>query len=188
MTAREVLASWVDDANSGLEKSTVTLAEEWSSIDGRISKKGESPFVLDYSISWDDEWRTRYVFLTVALSEGSGARRLELVASGRGHWVAGDGAPLPELDGALDVDISATPFTNTLAIRRLGLAVGESADIRVAWIAVPELTVHSDPQRYTRLGPNAYRFESLDGSFTREITVDDDGLVLEYPGLFRRVR
>ena len=57
----------------------------------------------------------------------------------------------------------------------------------VAYVALPELTVTIDPQRYTCLDRDRrYRFESLDGDFTRDIEVDAGGLVVTYPGLFRR--
>ena len=36
-------------------------------------------------------------------------------------------------------------------------------------------------------GGGLYRFLSLDGGFTADLLVDADGLVLDYPGLFRRV-
>jgi len=50
------------------------------------------------------------------------------------------------------------------------------------------LTVTIDPQRYTCLEPmRRYRYESLDSDFTREIEVDLDGLVVVYPGLFKRI-
>jgi hypothetical protein len=32
-----------------------------------------------------------------------------------------------------------------------------------------------------------YRYEAVDGSFARELEVDARGLVVTYPGLFRRV-
>jgi hypothetical protein len=31
------------------------------------------------------------------------------------------------------------------------------------------------------------RYESLDSEFTRDIDTDADGLILTYPGLFRRI-
>ena len=52
---------------------------------------------------------------------------------------------------------------------------------------VPSLEVIPDPQRYTRIDNRVYRFESLDSDFTRDIQVDADGFVVEYPGLFSRV-
>jgi hypothetical protein len=48
-----------------------------------------------------------------------------------------------------------------------------------------------EPQRYTCLEKSdrggLYRFLSLDGEFTADLPVDAGGLVLDYPGLFRRV-
>ena len=88
----------------------------------------------------------------------------------------------------MDVDITATPFTNTLPIRRLGLGAGAAADITTVYITVPDLTITTDPQRYTCLEPNrSYIYESRDSDFRRQIETDERGLVLTYPGLFRRV-
>ena len=39
----------------------------------------------------------------------------------------------------IDVDISATPFTNTLPIRRLGLQPGEFAELDVAFVDAPAM-------------------------------------------------
>jgi hypothetical protein len=95
---------------------------------------------------------------------------------------------LPHLQGAIDVDLSASPFTNTLPIRRLDLPQGRSAEIQVAYVLFPDLSVALDPQRCTCLEPNRrYRYESLDSDFVREIEVDSEGLVMAYPGLFRRI-
>jgi hypothetical protein len=109
-----------------------------------------------------------------------------MLSDGAGHWRRADGAPLPELDGCIDPDISMTPFTNTLPIRRLGLGIGDTAEIGVAYVLVPELSLRAAPQRYTRLGDRLWRFESLDSGFTADLTVDAEGLVVDYPGLFRR--
>ena len=97
---------------------------------------------------------------------------------------------MPELDGCIDVDISATPFTNTLPIRRLGLEPGESEELAVTYVRVPELLVGAERQRYSCLEAQAngelYRFEALPSGFTAELPIDAEGLVIDYPGLFRR--
>jgi len=104
------------------------------------------------------------------------------------------GKPLPSLKGCLDVDIAVTPFTNTLPIRRLALPPSASATLRMTYITVPDLQVAVTEQRYTCLEATSfggrYRFESLEQgvtSFTAELPVGQDGLVLHYPELFRRV-
>jgi hypothetical protein len=69
------------------------------------------------------------------------------------------------------------------------MAIGERRQFRMAWLFAPELTLHPQPQAYTRLTERSYLFENLDGSgFRAELPVDDDGIVLDYPDLFRRVR
>jgi hypothetical protein len=63
--------------------------------------------------------------------------------------------------------------------------------LTVVYLSVPELTFYPAQQRYTCLekSPTSglYRYESLDSDFRADLPVDDDGLVLDYPGLFRRV-
>src|SRR6185369_13060408 len=112
---------------------------------------------------------------------------VDLTTDGAGRWRNETGVTMPALDGAIDVDLSITPFTNTLPIRRLNLIAGQHADIRVVYLRFPDLSLSIDRQRYTCLKSGQYRYESLDTEFTRDIDVDTDGLIVTYPGLFRRV-
>jgi hypothetical protein len=145
------------------------------------------PFRIGYEVHCDERWRVREVR---AAAPDSGRPVLELLTDGEGHWKRGGGEPIPELDGCIDIDISATPFTNTLPIRRLGLMPGESTDVDVAYIRVPELLVGPERQRYGCLEEQTdgglYRFEALPSGFNAELPVDAEGLVIDYPGLFRR--
>jgi hypothetical protein len=94
---------------------------------------------------------------------------------------------MPELSGCLDVDISATPFTNTLPIRRLGERLQQRTGIAVVYIPVPSLELARADQAYTRLGRDRYLYEGPVGRFQAELEVDPDGLVVHYPTLFRRL-
>jgi hypothetical protein len=144
------------------------------------------PFRLTYRLTWDESWRLRDADLVVAT--GGSTKSLSLRTDGRGRWRDGDGRAIAELDGCVDIDIWPTPFTNSFPVRREPLAVGERRQFRMAWISAPGLTVHPQPQAYTRLAERLYLFENLDGSgFTAQLPVDEDGIVLDYPGLFRRV-
>ena len=100
---------------------------------------------------------------------------------GAGHWND------PLIEGCIDVDIQASPFTNTIAIRRLGLSPDQSAEIRAAFIEVPGFTAKPAPQRYKCRTPHRYRYEGLDTDFTAVLIVDDEGLVVDYTGWFKRV-
>lgn len=141
----------------------------------------DKPFGLYYRIVMNEAWRVR----GASLRTGSGAS-LELASDREGQWHV-NGKIALELAGCIDIDIQASPLTNTLPIRRLGLEHGRSAIIRVVYINVPELAVEVLSQRYTALSLGLYRFEGLDTDFTADLPVDEDGLVLDYPGLFRRL-
>lgn len=144
------------------------------------------PFRLTYRLVWDDVWRFREAEL--ALVTDISTQSLSLRTDGQGLWRGNDNQMLGNLDGCIDIDIWPTPFTNSFPIRREPMTVGERREFRMAWIFGPELRVEPQPQAYTRLGERLYLFENLDGGgFSAELPVDEDGIVLDYPALFRRV-
>lgn len=176
---QESVARWRGADGAGLEHCRVLSGAEGTAIEALvISAEG---FAARYRIGCDAGWRVRTA--EIELLDGRAPRVLR--SDGAGHW-AGDGGDLAILDGAIDIDISATPFTNTLPIRRLGLRVGDTAEITVAYLDMPTLALSRRPQRYSRLAERLWRFETLDMDFAADITVDGDGLVLAYPGLFTR--
>ncbi|MDY0881964.1 putative glycolipid-binding domain-containing protein [Dongia soli] len=143
------------------------------------------PFRLSYKLRWDNEWGLHDAELTVV--DETGARQLTLRSDGRGHWRDGNDQVLPKLDGCFDIDIWPTPFTNTFPIRRADLAIGERRAFTMAYVIAPALTVQPATQAYTRLDERRYLFESIDSDFRAELPVDEDGIVLDYHGLFRRL-
>jgi hypothetical protein len=146
---------------------------------------GGRPFRLAYALAWDARWRLREARLTVTTDDGT--RTLALQTDGRGRW-RDDRGERPDLEGCLDIDIWPTPFTNTFPIRRRPLAVGERAEFVMAWVSAPALTVRPMRQGYTRLDDRRYLYENLEGSgFRAQLPVDEDGIVLDYQGVFRRI-
>ena len=146
------------------------------------------PFRLLYKIKTDSDWRTRKVVLESHTPQGESFKTLR--SDGEGRWKGERDADLPDLAGCLDVDISVTPFTNTLVINRLGMQAGQQADVPMAYIKAPQLAVRRTTQRYRCRARDArsgrVTFDNLDG-FTADLPIDADGLVLDYPRLFRRV-
>jgi hypothetical protein len=108
--------------------------------------------------------------------------RLEL-SHANGIWST-PGGVLENLAGCEDIDLSGSPLTNTLPIRRLHWDIGQSRRLRMAYIPFDTLAPFPDVQVYTRLGPNAFRYQSEDGSFEQVLAIDADGLVVSYPTLF----
>ena len=183
---------WSPWTGPGLEHLRLLQEQENIVADGLIlGVKEQKPFRLRYEIRCDQQWRVRAIQLS--LLDGS-SHLLHFFTDGAGTWTTESGKALSLLKGCLDVDISATPFTNTLPIRRLALQPGSSTTLSMAYFSIPQMQVEVTQQRYTCLeltsAGGRYRFESLaDGvsHFTADLPVDQDGLVLDYPELFRRV-
>nr|WP_302104466.1 putative glycolipid-binding domain-containing protein [Polycladomyces sp. WAk] len=144
---------------------------------------------FQYWVQTDQWWRTREVVVCLQNQEDSAPIRL--ISDGRGHWRDAFGRPVPVLDGCVDVDLNITPFTNTIAIRRLGLNPTDTEMIRVAYVDVPGLRWRPVSQRYTCIARTAdeavYRYEGLDTGFAAELRVDAEGGVIDYPGCFEQV-
>jgi hypothetical protein len=138
---------------------------------------------LRYTIECDAEWRTRSALIEG--DAGGAAIRVSLEADGTGRWTS-DGAPLPDMAGALDVDLGFTPATNTLPIRRLALAVGESAQLRSVWVRFPELRLEALEQTYTREADQVFRYRALvdEEPFIARLETDAFGRILRYEGLW----
>ena len=64
-----------------------------------------------------------------------------------------------------------------MPVRRSGLHERPgSEDFVMAWVSVPDLRLHASPQRYEHVRPGVVRYVALDGDFTAELELDDDGL------------
>ena len=184
--AREVF--WARVGVPGLEHLRLLRQSDWWEADGLVLGCDDGRgWRVRYHVAVDAGWQARACTVT-RLDDG---HRLELHRDGAG-WLGTDGKPLPELAGAEDVDITVTPFTNTLPIRRLAWTAGQARELTMAWISVPELTVRAAPQRYTCLrsiepAGGRFRYEGIGTGFTVELDVDPDGLVLDYGTIWRRL-
>ena len=163
---------------TGMERATLESTPDGFRLAGTVLLvEPDGPIEIRYSVLGDSEWRIRTVGAHVQTAKGD--RRLALNGDGSGTWSAGDD-PVLELYGALDVDLAWTPATNTLAIRRLDLEVGESTEAPAVYIAFPAHEIERRTHRYERLTPLRYRYWS--GDFQTDLTVNDEGFVVAYPG------
>jgi uncharacterized protein len=180
---------WTPWEDQGLKHLRLAWRPECVLADGLIIRvRDAAAFRAHYRILCDTRWRVKEV--RVSTLDGD-AKSRSLTSDGEGKWTTGAGERLGEIDGCLDVDISATLFTNTLPIRRVGMKEGVSAEVVVAYIALPDIELRAARQRYTylkRMREGAlYRYESLSSGFTADLVADCDGLVVDYSGIFRRV-
>jgi uncharacterized protein len=166
----------------------------WAWIDGdRMGAQGRScgllptPYWLSYALETTESFVTRHMAVEAQWQEGSATLDLRC---DDGAWTV-NGDARPDLASALDCDLAACPLTNTMPVlrHRLHREPGAHAFV-MAFIEVPTLRVIASQQRYTHVrrgldGGGIVRYAS--GSFQSDLTIDDDGFVVDYPQLGRRV-
>ncbi len=180
---RTGLWQWVQ--RTGLERFKLLQGtDEWV-LRGTILILGDhGPAEARYEVVCDGAWHTRSA--TVSIREGHDRRELRITAE-NGRWHE-NGHPNENVNGCIDIDLGWSPSTNTLPIRRLRLDVGKaSGTIMAAWVRFPDLKLEPLPQQYLRISEPLYRYSSRGGAFVAQLSVDDEGLVVEYEGLWSRV-
>lgn len=141
------------------------------------------PCHLRYVVAVDEEWRTRSV--KVSGWAGATAVDVDIRVVTEQQWTL-NGKSVAAVAGCIDVDLSFTPATNLLPIRRLGLPIGSSAPVAAAWLRFPELDLQRLDQVYTRAAEGRYEYSSAGGSFRATLEVSASGFVTDYPGLWRK--
>lgn len=177
-------AIWENSRTFGAEYLEITTSGDHTiATSAVISVEEGSPIKVDYKIELNS-WFTKTVKIEISNSEKS----LYLETNANHQWFDQDGNERPELSGALDIDISCTPFTNTLPIKRMQWIIGQPQICQMVYIKVPELTLKKVEQIYTLIKDEKdYQvFDYKSPSYHAVIQVDKEGLVMDYPGLFIR--
>lgn len=141
----------------------------------------DRPCRLEYQIVCDAAWRTLHG--RVSGWYGAETVKVELYTDTARRWIM-NGHAAPSVAGCVDLDLSFSPVTNLIPIRRLALNQGERAEVRSAWLGFPELTLEPLVQTYARTGEHTYHYESSDGAFVTDLEVDSAGLIVRYPPLW----
>ena len=120
-TNETVALAWKRVEATGLERFELEGdATTWTLRGTILLLHQGAPFEARYELTCDPAWRTRAV--TVDVRGPLGGRSLRLTAED-GRWRDEKGTEIEAFRGCVDVDLSWSPSTNTLPIRRLGLAV-----------------------------------------------------------------
>lgn len=139
---------------------------------------------FQYEVLADLAWRTRRARVTGYF--GTKAIDTKIAIAGKGRWRV-NGTVQNNLTGCVDVDLGFTPSTNLIALRRLSLKVGQSADAPAAYLAFPQLKFMRLPQQYHRISVSEYHYESPTFGYTGTLKVLSSGAIVHYPGLFELV-
>ena len=146
-----------------------------------LSVTVDPSYAVSYEWQLDQTWCTDWLRIRL---EGEEERSLLIERTGDATWLV-DGVARPDLDGCEEVDLSVTPFCNTLALKRLA----GQGELTTLYVSFPELTLQPSRQRYERLSARSYVYTDLGASegFEAKLDVDANGIVTHYEGLFEHL-
>jgi uncharacterized protein len=201
VSERHRAVAWVKDDPFGVEFAEIEFASDRLTAKGVAIGGWPAHYRLDYELETAADFITSRLHVS---TRGEGWRRIldlrrgeagtwELLAEEEGELdLPSSGGDPTGFANALDCDLGLSPVTNLMPVLRHDLLSGRGrVELITAWVSVPDLSVRPDGQCYSylRTGPDYHvlRYEATDGTFTADITVDHEGLVLDYPGIARRL-
>lgn len=184
MQAQDKTIVWKSTYINTTEFTTI-ISKDNIEVNGRIIGQGFGQLLnVNYNLEINNKWEIQKVRIN---SQSDNSFNIFLYKNKNNHWVNDDGEILNQLNNCTDIDITLTPFTNTLPIKRLNLNIGESKEIEVVYFDLPSNKFSPAKQRYTNLGNGFYKYESLASGFTANLYVDNEGIVINYPSIWHRV-
>lgn len=182
MFSKEIV--WENKEKFGCEYLKLTIKNTAILIESTvIYLEDDSPIQIDYWVELDRSWKTKKVSIKVR-----GGESLHLISNDKGEWFDQHGDRKDELKGVIDIDISATPFSNSLPINRFDWKPSQKRQFEMIYISVPELKIERIEQTYTyvegKKKTRTFNYQCRD--FESLISVDEKGFVIDYPQVFTR--
>jgi uncharacterized protein len=160
-------------------------ADSWNLEGSAVFSHERRPCRLDYQIVCDSGWQTRLARVDGWI--GNSPIEIAITVNPEQRWLLNEDE-YPTVAGCIDLDLNFSPSTNLLPIHRLNLVVGEEMEVRAAWLRFPSFTLEPLTQLYRRIDESTYRYESGDGSFVTDLSVNEAGFVIRYPNFWETER
>jgi uncharacterized protein len=182
------ILTWRAHDVTSMESVRVQLSGNRIKAYGRIvaaATDAHPAFSASYDLNTDESGATKRLSLTVTLAERE--RQLSIARDEENMWLVQDhqSSKREAFEGALDVDVVLSPFFNALPIRRTGIyREADSISLPVVYVRLPDFSVELETISYSNDGSSlTVKSPVADTS----ITVDDQGFILDYPGLAERI-
>lgn len=172
------MAHWRRLDCEGTDRCSLAHADNGWLLTGQARWGGAHPGELSYAVRCDENWLT----LSADISGRVDGEKIALRIAREQHaWRVND-AEQPQLDGCTDIDLSFTPATNLMPVRRLAGNGPAALPARAAWL-VPDLSGLAVLEQTYTLQDDG-RVEYVSPNFRAPLEVHDCGFVTRYPGLW----
>ncbi|MGR9049473.1 putative glycolipid-binding domain-containing protein [Halobacillus faecis] len=175
---------WNHLESAGAEHLTLKKLTNHMEVRGTVLLVDQGvPHHLTYDLKLGLDWKTK----KVKIYQEQETEPFVVQAENQDKWWV-NGRYDENLDGATNVDLTITPFSNTLPINRVTWHIGERRTFKMVFIDVLKKEVFPLLQVYTYLGDNdGYRiFQYRCRDYETALVIDEEGWVVEYPGAFER--
>lgn len=182
------ILTWRAHDATRMESVRVTVNGNRIRAAGRIiagASADHAAFSASYDLVTDENGATKR--LSLRSTTAAGERHASIARDEENYWLidAGGTHVRSTFGGALDVDVVLSPFFNTLPIRRYGLQNAvEDVHVPVVYVRLPDLLVQEASLTYSSASGG---ISVLSPVSSATVTVDQDGFLLNYPGLAERI-
>lgn len=177
----EIRTFWEGQYLKTVEQNILTFGKELI-VEGFITGLDQNRVALNvhYAMSLSSDW---HLISTAIVKNGTD---LFSILKSDGKWIVNN-QERSDLADCVFIDINISPFTNSLPINQLDFNKSAEHKIKVVFVDVLQQEVDLSNQRYAWLDDTHYTYKNLDSGFTRTIEVDRLGLVVAYPGIWKRI-
>jgi hypothetical protein len=153
----------------------------WSLHGAAVFRHQAGVAILSYSVRCGRDWRT----LWGRIQGSIGDRHIDhLVTRATGAWLL-NGVEAPGLAHLTDLDLSFTPATNLLQIKRVTLPPDEMIHSPAAWFDLDAGALTELRQIYQRRADLEVHYQAPDVGYEGLLELRPDGFISNYPGLWR---
>jgi uncharacterized protein len=172
------MAHWRRTDQDGTDRCTLSRVDHGWMLTGQAIWHEQGPVSLNYVVRCDEDWHT---FSADVAGTRSGQKVALRLLKGSQGWTLNDTLQ-PDTAACADIDLSFTPATNLLPLRRLTFENATPKPVRAAWL-VPDLDrIQPLDQTYARSEDGAFTYASA--NFTAQLEIHPSGFVTRYPGLW----
>jgi hypothetical protein len=190
---KQIMMTWQGVTSPRLEAVRLLVSDGRLRASGRVVAAGSATAEaysasFEFSVARTGDVGKGLLRTTTADEE----RHISVGRTEDGVWLIdhGEGSARNEFEGAADVDVAGMVTFTALPIRRLGLhrKAGEY-ELPVLYVSMPDLAVRLVHQTYrtVSISDEGAVINYTVPDFSTDLTVDREGMVIDYPGIAKRV-